>query len=74
MMIVFVLVAGTLAAGAAVLLVLPLLRTRPDARPVSGIAAGGVLFVLLLGTAVCTPDSAISPGSTNRSSRKPRRR
>jgi cytochrome c-type biogenesis protein CcmH len=51
MMIAFVLVAGTLAAGAAVLLILPLLRGRPDARPVAGIAAGVVLFVLLFGTA-----------------------
>jgi cytochrome c-type biogenesis protein CcmH len=51
MMIAFVLVAGTLAAGAAVLLILPLLRGRPDARPVAGIAAGVMLFVLLFGTA-----------------------
>ena len=50
-MIAFVLVAGTLAAGAAVLLILPLLRGRPDARPVAGIAAGVMLFVLLFGTA-----------------------
>ena len=51
MTIVFVLVAGTLAAGAAVLLVLPLLRTLPDSRPVSSITAGVVLFVLLVGGA-----------------------
>jgi len=51
MTIVFVLVAGTLAAGAAALLVLPLLRAQPDARPVSSIAAGVVLFVLLVGAA-----------------------
>jgi cytochrome c-type biogenesis protein CcmH len=51
MIMVFVLVAGTLAAGAAVLLVLPLLRAQPDARPASSIAAGVVLFVLLLGGA-----------------------
>ncbi len=51
MTIVFVLVAGTLAAGAAVLLVLPLLRTLPDSRPASSITAGVVLFVLLVGGA-----------------------
>ena len=51
MMIAFVLVAGTLAAGAAVLLILPLLRGRPDARPVAGSAAGVLLLVLLIGTA-----------------------
>lgn len=49
MMLAFVLVAGSLATAAAVLLLLPLMRQRPDARPAAGIAAGGVLFVLLLG-------------------------
>jgi cytochrome c-type biogenesis protein CcmH len=51
MMLTFVLVAGTLAAGAAVLLLLPLMRRRADGSPVSGIAAISVLFVLLLGGA-----------------------
>lgn len=51
MIIVFVLVAGTLAAGAAVLLVLPLLRAQPGSRPAASIAAGAVLFVLLVGAA-----------------------
>jgi cytochrome c-type biogenesis protein CcmH len=51
MTIVFVLVAGTLAAGAAALLVLPLLRTRQDSRPASPVAAGIVMFVLLVGGA-----------------------
>jgi cytochrome c-type biogenesis protein CcmH len=51
MTIVFVLVAGTLAAGAAALLILPLLRARPDARPASMLTAGIVMFVLLVGAA-----------------------
>jgi cytochrome c-type biogenesis protein CcmH len=51
MMLTFVLIAGTLAAGAAVLLLVPLMRRREDNRPVSMIAAVGVLFVLLLGGA-----------------------
>jgi len=51
MMLTFVLVAGTLAAGAAVLLLVPLMRRREDNRPVSMIAAVSVLFVLLLGGA-----------------------
>ncbi len=51
MTIVFVLVAGTLAAGAAALLVLPLLRARGDARPASMVAAGVTMFVLLVGGA-----------------------
>jgi cytochrome c-type biogenesis protein CcmH len=49
MMLAFVLIAGSLAAGAAVLLLLPLMRAREDKRPVAGLAAGGVLVVLLLG-------------------------
>ncbi len=49
MMLAFVLIAGSLAAGAAVLLLLPLMRQRADARPAAGLAAGGVLIVLLLG-------------------------
>jgi len=51
MMLTFVLVAGSLAAGAAVLLLLPLIRQRTDSRPAAGFAAGGVLCVLLLGGA-----------------------
>jgi cytochrome c-type biogenesis protein CcmH len=51
MMLTFVLIAGTLAAGAAVLLLVPLMRRREDNRPVSMLAAVGVLFVLLLGGA-----------------------
>lgn len=51
MMLTFVLVAGSLAAGAAVLLLLPLVRQREDARPAAGLAAAGVLFALLLGGA-----------------------
>ncbi len=49
MMLAFVLIAGSLATGAAVLLLLPLMRPRADARPVAALAAGGVLIVLLLG-------------------------
>ena len=51
MMLAFVLIAGSLAAGAAVLLLLPLMRQREDARPAAGIAASGVLLALLLGGA-----------------------
>jgi len=51
MMLTFVLVAGSLAAGAAVLLLLPLMRQRSDSRPAAGLAAGGVLCALLLGGA-----------------------
>jgi cytochrome c-type biogenesis protein CcmH len=51
MMMIFVLVAGTLAAGAAALVLLPLMRRREDNRPVSTIAAVSVLFMLLLGAA-----------------------
>ncbi|HTU68034.1 MAG TPA: tetratricopeptide repeat protein [Steroidobacteraceae bacterium] len=51
MMLVFVLIAGTLAAGAAALLLLPLVKRREDNRPVSTLAAVGVLFALLLGGA-----------------------
>jgi cytochrome c-type biogenesis protein CcmH len=51
MMLTFVLLAGTLAAGAAVLVMVPLVRRREDNRPVSIIAAICVLFVLLLGAA-----------------------
>jgi len=52
MMLAFVLIAGSLAAGAAVLLLLPLMRPREDKRPAAGLAAGGVLVVLLLGGGV----------------------
>jgi len=51
MMLTFVLIAGTLAAGAAVLVLLPLVRRRVDNRPVSTIAAVSMLVVLLLGAA-----------------------
>ena len=51
MILTFVLIAGTLAAGAAVLLLLPLVRPRTDARPAAGVAAAGMLMVLLLGGA-----------------------
>jgi cytochrome c-type biogenesis protein CcmH len=51
MMLTFVLIAGTLAAGAAVLMLVPLMRRREDNQPVSMIAAVGVLFLLLLGGA-----------------------
>lgn len=51
MMLTFVLIAGTLAAGAAVLVLLPLMRPRADEHPVSMIAAVSLLFVLLFGGA-----------------------
>jgi cytochrome c-type biogenesis protein CcmH len=51
MMLAFVLIAGSLAAGAAVLLLLPLLRRRADAQPVSGISAAVVTVAILLGGA-----------------------
>ena len=51
MILTFVLIAGSLAAGAAVLLLLPLMRPRADARPAAGVAAAGMLMVLLLGGA-----------------------
>ena len=49
MMLTFVLIAGSLAAAAAVLLLLPLVRRRPDALPASGIPAAVVTAVVLLG-------------------------
>ena len=49
MILAFVLIAGSLVIGAAILLLLPLMRPRTDARPVAALAAGGVLIVLLLG-------------------------
>jgi cytochrome c-type biogenesis protein CcmH len=51
MMTTFVLIAGSLAAAAAVLLLLPLVRQRADSRPAAGLAAGAVLCALLLGGA-----------------------
>jgi len=51
MMLAFVLIAGSLATAAAVLLLLPLVRRRADARPAASFAAIGVLFALLLGGA-----------------------
>ncbi|HEU5136316.1 MAG TPA: hypothetical protein VFU13_14285 [Steroidobacteraceae bacterium] len=49
MILAFVLIAASLVIGAAVLLLLPLMRPRPDARPAAALAAAGVLIVLLLG-------------------------
>jgi len=51
MILAFVLIAGTLAAGAALLVLLPLVRRREDATPVAGASAAVVTGVLLLGTA-----------------------
>jgi len=51
MILAFVLIAGSLAAGAAVLLLWPLLKRRQDARPASPVAAVTVLIVTLLGGA-----------------------
>jgi cytochrome c-type biogenesis protein CcmH len=49
MMLAFILIAGSLVAGATVLLLLPLVRRREDKRPAAGLAAGGMLVILLLG-------------------------
>jgi cytochrome c-type biogenesis protein CcmH len=49
MILAFVLISASLVIAAAVLLLLPLMRPRPDARPAAALAAGGVLVVLLLG-------------------------
>jgi cytochrome c-type biogenesis protein CcmH len=46
MMLAFVLLTGALTAGAAVLLLRPLLKRRADAQPVDGLTAGVVLFLL----------------------------
>jgi cytochrome c-type biogenesis protein CcmH len=51
MILSFVLIAGTFAAGAAVLLLLPLLRRRADSRPAAAGAAVSVLLAMLLGGA-----------------------
>jgi cytochrome c-type biogenesis protein CcmH len=51
MMLTFVLIAGTLAAGAAALVLLPLVRRREDNLPASMAAPIAVLFVLLFGGA-----------------------
>jgi cytochrome c-type biogenesis protein CcmH len=51
MIMAFVLIAGTLAAGAALLVLLPLVRRRADAKPVAGASAAVLTGVLLLGTA-----------------------
>lgn len=45
----FVLIAGTLVASAAVLILVPLLKRRADARPMSVITAVVVVFAMLLG-------------------------
>jgi cytochrome c-type biogenesis protein CcmH len=51
MILAFVLIAGSLAAAAAVLVALPLLRARRDSRPAAAVAAAVMLFVMLLGGA-----------------------
>jgi cytochrome c-type biogenesis protein CcmH len=51
MILAFILIAGTLAAGAAVLVLLPLLRRRPDSRPAAAVTAVVWLLVMLLGGA-----------------------
>jgi cytochrome c-type biogenesis protein CcmH len=51
MILAFVLIAGTLAAGAALLVLLPLVRRRADAKPVAGASAAVVTAAVLLGTA-----------------------
>ena len=51
MILAFVLIAGTLAAGAALLVLLPLVRRRADATPVAGASAAVVITAVLLGTA-----------------------
>ncbi len=51
MILAFVLIAGTLAAAAAVLLLWPLLNKRADARPAAPVAAVTVLILTLLGGA-----------------------
>jgi cytochrome c-type biogenesis protein CcmH len=47
----FILVAGTLAAATALLLLIPLTKRRTDEKPAAALSAGIVTFVLLLGTA-----------------------
>lgn len=51
MILAFVLIAGTLAAGAALLLLLPLVNRRADGKPASAASAAIVTCVMLLGTA-----------------------
>ena len=51
MILAFVLIAGSLAAGAAVLVLWPLLRRRADARPPAAVTAVVCLLVMLLGGA-----------------------
>jgi len=51
MNIAFILIAGSLAAGVALLLLLPLVRRREDARPVAVAAAVTLVIVLLAGGA-----------------------
>lgn len=51
MIVAFVLIAGTLATVAALLLLRPLLRRRDDARPAAAFASIGVLLGVLLGGA-----------------------
>lgn len=51
MILAFVLIAGTLAAGAGLLVLLPLVRSRGDGQPAAGASAAVTLSLLLLGTA-----------------------
>jgi cytochrome c-type biogenesis protein CcmH len=51
MILSFVIIAGSLAAGAAVLLLWPLLKRREDARPAAPAAAAAVIVLALLGGA-----------------------
>jgi cytochrome c-type biogenesis protein CcmH len=51
MILSFILIAGTLAAGAALLVLLPLLRRRQDSRPAAAVTAVAWLLVMLLGAA-----------------------
>src|SRR5262245_42309070 len=51
MKLAFVLIAGSLATAAAVLLLLPLVRRRADSLPAAGAASLVVTFVFLLGAA-----------------------
>jgi cytochrome c-type biogenesis protein CcmH len=51
MILAFVLIAGTLAAGAGLLVMLPLLKRRGDGQPAAGASAAVALCALLLGTA-----------------------
>src|SRR5688572_25913122 len=47
----FIFIAGSLAAGAALVVLLPLVRKRADARPIAAVAAVSVAVLMLLGGA-----------------------